>query len=251
MIDTHCHLFDPPLDLTSVLARLGESSLSGLVCVATYQSSWENMIASFGQVKERLPHAFLALGVHPWFVEQRTPDWEEQLKVFLHGASAVGEIGLDRGPRAPSIDIQMAPFEIQMAIARDMNLPALLHVVKAHDLVLHHLKQFPRSRGIIHAFSGSPQEARFYIDQGWFLGVGGSIARENAHRLRRIIRGIPLEALVLETDSPYMGTPGCTPGGSWPGETIEVARHLAKIRGDSLERVLEVTTGNALGIFES
>ncbi len=250
MIDTHCHLFDPPLSPGETLPRLAGSQVTGVVCVATHLASWEPMAAGFGEVSSALQHAYLGLGLHPWFVSEATPGWPERLRTLLGNADAVGEIGLDRGDRAPGIELQMEPFGLQMELAEEMEKPALLHVVRAHDLVLGHLSGHPKVRGIIHAFSGSPQEAAAYIDRGWLLGIGGGIARENAHRLRRIVKGLPLSALVLETDSPYMWTPGSPAGSSWPGEVVGVAEHLARLLDEPLERVAAVTTRNLTELFQ-
>lgn len=249
MFDTHCHLFDPPLDPGSALADAVRNKLTGLAVVCTHFSSLPKIIEGRPGVREVLPGAVFALGVHPWFVEELPEGWEEPLREALAHVEAVGEIGLDRGKRAPDIQLQLGPFSKQMAMARSLDKPALLHVVRAHDLVLAHLKEHPGGRGIIHAFSGSPADAKAYVALGWCLGIGGGIARESAHRLRRIVKGLPLEALVLETDSPYMWTPASEAGASAPADVVGVAEKLAEIKGVPLEQVVEITSANARRIL--
>ncbi|MBU1068905.1 TatD family hydrolase, partial [Myxococcota bacterium] len=151
----------------------------------------------------------------------------------------------------PAMELQEPVFARQLRLAAGAGLPVLVHVVKAHDLVLHHLKENGQGvRGIIHAFSGSPEDARAYIDRGFLLGIGGGITRENAHRLRRVVSKIPLESLVMETDSPYLGTETIPAGASRPVHVLQVAQKLAELFGVPLETVVTVTTAGFLGLWE-
>ncbi len=209
MIDTHCHLFDEPLRQMWAQAadEAASAGCTGLVVVATWASSWEEIVRRREELRGHLPDSRIAVGLHPWYVHEAPADWEHRLQEHLPHVDAVGEIGLDRGERAPDLAMQEPVFERQLEMAAQHGLPVLLHVVRAHDLVLHHLKRFDgRLRGIVHAFSGSPEDARAYIDRGFLLGIGGGITRENAHRLRRVVSKLPPSSLVLETDSPYLGT---------------------------------------------
>ncbi|MBU1241583.1 TatD family hydrolase [Myxococcota bacterium] len=253
MIDSHCHLFDAPLreDPEGVLAEAGEAGITGVLVVATWASAWDEIVASRGRVRQMLPDSRVAAGLHPWFVHEAPQDWDERLTALLPRLDAIGEIGLDRGERAPAMDLQEPVFARQLRLAAGAGLPVLVHVVKAHDLVLHHLKETGQGvRGIIHAFSGSPEDARAYIDRGFLLGIGGGITRENAHRLRRVVSKIPLESLVMETDSPYLGTETIPAGASRPVHVLQVAQKLAELFGVPLETVISVTTAGFLGLWE-
>ncbi len=245
MIDTHCHLFDPPLDadVAGVLAEAGKAGLQGVLVVATWASSWKTIVEQRGMVRGFLPLSGCAIGLHPWFVHDIPVDWETRLSSLLDGADALGEIGLDRGDRAPAMELQEPVFERQLELAVQRKLPVLLHVVRAHDLVLHHLKNHQgKVRGIVHAFSGSPEDARSYLDRGFKLGIGGGITRANAHRLRRVVSRLPLDSIVLETDSPYLGTETVPAGSSRPAHVVQVAEKLAQVMGVSVEEVVTQTT---------
>ncbi len=253
MIDTHCHLFDPPLvdDIPDVVNRAADAGVSGLFVVATDIPSWDRLQNRNTADTSQVQTVHYALGLHPWFVADIPEGWLERLEAELPAFDAVGEIGLDRGNRAPDIELQMPVFHAQMELSEQTGKSALLHVVRAHDLVLQYIKEHPSVRGIIHAFSGSPADARSYIDKGWLLGVGGGITRERAHRLRRIVKGLPLEALVLETDSPYLGTDDVPPGRSEPYLVRKVAEKISELHGVDVEYVIEVTTRNALNLMLS
>jgi len=253
MIDTHCHLFDAPLrdDPEGVLGEALAAGCTGVLVVATWASAWEEIAASRARVRAVLPDSRVAAGLHPWFVHEAPADWQSRLAALLPRLDAIGEIGLDRGERAPAMELQEPVFARQLQLASEAGLPVLVHVVKAHDLVLHHLKENGRNiRGIIHAFSGSPEDARAYIERGFLLGIGGGLTRENAHRLRRVVSKIPPESLVLETDSPYLGTETVPAGASRPAHVLQVALKLAELLGVSLESVVSLTTAGYKGLWE-
>ncbi|PKN47447.1 MAG: DNAase [Deltaproteobacteria bacterium HGW-Deltaproteobacteria-17] len=253
MIDSHCHLFDAPLreDPDGVLNEAAQAGITGIMVVATWASAWDEIVANRGRVREALPDSRVAAGLHPWFVHEAPGDWATRLEALLPRIDAIGEIGLDRGERAPAMELQEPVFARQLQLAAEAGLPVLVHVVKAHDLVLHHLKENGRNvRGIIHAFSGSPEDARAYIERGFLLGIGGGITRENAHRLRRVVSKIPLESLVLETDSPYLGTETVPAGASRPVHVLQVAGKLAELFGVPLETVRSVTSAGFSNLWE-
>jgi len=253
MIDSHCHLFDAPLreDPDGALAEAREAGLSGILVVATWASAWDEIVESRARLRGVLPDSRVAAGLHPWFVHEAPEDWAARLASLLPRLDAIGEIGLDRGERAPAMELQEPVFARQLQLASEAGLPVLVHVVKAHDLVLHHLKENGRHiRGIIHAFSGSPEDARAYIDRGFLLGIGGGITRENAHRLRRVVSKLPLESLVMETDSPYLGTETIPAGASRPVHVLQVAKKLADLFSVPLETVVSTTTAGFLGLWE-
>jgi TatD DNase family protein len=253
MFDSHCHLFDPPLrdDPEGVLVEAREEGCTGVLVVATWASAWEEIVESRERIRSVLPDSRVAAGLHPWYVHEAPEDWEGRLRGLFPRLDAVGEIGLDRGDRAPEMALQEPVFARQLQLAAEAGLPVLIHVVRAHELVLHHLKEVRGGvRGIIHAFSGSPEDARAYINRGFLLGIGGGLTRENAHRLRRVVSTIPLESLVLETDSPYLGTGTVPAGASRPAHVRQVAQRLAEVLGVPIESVVRATTANLKGLWE-
>lgn len=253
VIDTHCHLFDEPLRETWIqtVDEAATAGCTGVVVVATLAVSWNEIVSHRESLRQHLPDSRIAVGLHPWYVHEAPFNWEQQLATLLPQVDAVGEIGLDRGERAPDLALQEPVFERQLEMAAQHHLPVLLHVVRAHDLVLHHIKRFSgKLRGIVHAFSGSPEDAKAYIERGFLLGIGGGITRENAHRLRRIVSKLPLSSLVLETDSPYLGTQTVPAGSSRPAHVAQVAAQLAQVFALPETDIIRMTSENARRLWE-
>ncbi|MGM0597436.1 MAG: TatD family hydrolase [Myxococcota bacterium] len=252
MIDTHCHIFDPPLfdNFANELNLAKKAGLTGIISVSTGIDSAKQFLQYHQDVVNILPASRFAIGLHPWFIKKQSPDWLTNLENFLDCFHGIGEIGLDRSHKAPDIKIQIEPFQQQIELAIKYDKPAFLHVIRAHNLVLEFLKKKPKAKGVVHAFSGSPADARSYMAKGWFLGIGGGITRKNAHRLRRIFKKIPLEHIVLETDAPYMGMQSIEPGQTTPANLNLVATKLAGLKKCSLAKVIAITTENVNKIFK-
>jgi TatD DNase family protein len=162
----------------------------------------------------------------------------------------VGEIGLDYF--LPELDrqIQQQLFEAQLQLAADFNLPALLHVRRSHAQVIATLKRFKLQRGgIVHAFSGSREEAREYIKLGFKLGLGGAATWPQALRLRKVLPDLPLDAIVLETDAPGMAPAMYPNQRNSPQYLPDICRALAEIMGISPEQLAKATTANACEVF--
>lgn len=164
---------------------------------------------------------------------------------------AVGEIGLDFRPGQAEAAQQEQLLEAQLKLAKAHDLPVLLHAVKAHDQVLKLLRRqnLPRA-GIVHAFSGSEQQAREYAKLGFKLGFGGAMTHERAHKLHRLVAELPLEWLVLETDAPDMPLSGHQGERNEPSRVAEVARLIAELRGISVEEVKAVTHATAVSLLK-
>jgi len=168
---------------------------------------------------------------------------------------AVGEIGLDGF--VPGLDMarQQVFYKAQLKLAQQHDLPVILHVRRSADLLLQGLRQTPVIGGIAHAFNGSLQQAQMFVELGFKLGFGGALTYERALQLRRLATELPLDALVLETDSPdipphwlYVTAAhreaGMAQGRNTPAQVPRIAQVLADLRGVSVEKVREVTTKN-------
>jgi TatD DNase family protein len=247
LVDTHCHLTFPPLvdDLDGVLARARSAGVGRVVVPAYDLASWETV----ARVAER-PKVLAALGLHPW---QAAEDLDlASLRRALEGtgAVAVGEIGLDTKVPSPGLERQLEVLEAQLGIAAELGLPVILHCRGAFDELCRALERFePRLRGVAHAYSRGPELARRLVDLGLHLGFGGAVTRPGARRARRSAQVVPLERIVLETDAPAIGLDGVEPSEAEPCHTAHVARALAELRADSVERVARVTTANAEALF--
>ena len=245
IIDTHCHLdvaqFDA--DRQAVLARARSAGVRGIVVPGVEAPGWDGL----WHLCAAEPDLFPAFGLHPVYLEQHGEADLAALESLVASRRpvAIGEIGLDYFIADLDRDRQQSLFEAQLMIARDARLPVILHVRKAHDPVLATLKRVEVPGGIAHAFNGSLQQAQHYIDLGFKLGFGGMLTYERSTRLRTLARGLPLEALVLETDAPDMVVAQHRGERNSPEYLPDCLAALAGVRGEPSERVAQQTSANA------
>lgn len=257
-IDTHCHLDAPEFagDVEAVRARAAAAGVACCVIPAVETGNFE-AVRRLAQVGGDA----YALGIHP-LCTGRAADGDLALldeALTAHRADsrlvAVGEIGLDHF--VPGLDPQRQEFfyREQLLLARKHGLPVLLHVRRSADKLLKHLRQI-RVAGIAHAFNGSRQQAQEFIKLGFRLGFGGTVTFETALQIRRLAMELPLEALVMETDSPDIPPrwlyrtaqereAGQPQGRNEPGELPRIAASLAQLRGISAEELAAASTANA------
>jgi len=254
LIDTHCHLdaaeFAADRDAIVAAARAAGVSAMVIPAVAT---------ANFSAVRdccERYPECYPAYGLHPLFVARAGEPDLATLRRWLSDelagplpSVAVGEIGLDF--HQPNFDLvrQEHFFVEQLKIARDFDLPVLLHVRRAVDPVLNWLRRVGVKRGIAHAFNGSRQQADEFIRRGFKLGFGGAMTYPGSTRIRLLASTLPIEAIVLETDAPDIPPFWLAGGRNAPSELPRMARTLAELRGMSNEQILASTSANALALM--
>lgn len=264
-IDSHCHLDAAEFDADRQAVRDSARSAGVGLCVLPAVEA-----ANFDAVR-LLAHTHgdvYALGIHPLYTPQaqaqdlQTLDQQLRLHRSDKRLVAVGETGLDGWVPGLDMATQQRFYTAQLQLARLHRLPVILHVRRSADLLLKGLRQTPVQGGIAHAFNGSLQQARQFIDLGFKLGFGGALTYERALQLRRLATELPLEALVLETDSPdipphwlYVTAAqreaGVAQGRNTPDQLPRIAQLLADVRGVSLEEVQWVTTRNvrqALGM---
>ena len=249
IIDTHCHLdvaqFDA--DRQAVLASARAAGVAGIVVPGVEAKGWDGLWS----LCTAEPDLFPALGLHPVYLEQHSESDLAALESQLASRRpvAIGEIGLDYFVTDLDRARQQALFEAQLAIARAAGLPVILHVRKAHDQVLAVLRRIRVPGGIAHAFNGSLQQAQHYIDLGFKLGFGGMLTYERSTRLRTLARGLPLEALVLETDAPDLVVAQHRGERNSPEYLPYCLAALAEVRGEPIERVAQQTSANARAVL--
>lgn len=257
-IDTHCHLDD--LIFKNISDRIYQRAQFFGVKVIIVPST---NIASFNKIKN-LAHnndgVFYSLGIHPLNV---TPNTHSDLDFLYKSVTnvindnkfvGIGEIGLDfrKIYDNRNIYLQKEFFVKQLSIAEEFSLPIIIHSVKSQDTILDFLKKRHNSGGIIHSYSGSYQQANRFIDLGFLLGFGGSVTYERNTRVRYNASSLPLESMVLETDSPYMLP-------SWlnndkgifnsPCEIASIALALSNLRNCSIDEIASVTTKNIVNLI--
>ncbi|MEO8488858.1 MULTISPECIES: TatD family hydrolase [unclassified Pseudomonas] len=255
LIDTHTHLDFPDFDndRRDVLASSRQLGVSRMVVLGVYQQNWQRLW-DLVQQDEGL---FAAFGLHPVYLDEHRPADLTELGEWLtrlHGQRqlcAVGEIGLDYFLEHLDRERQQHLFEAQLKLAVDFQLPALLHVRRSHAAVIATLKRIRLPRGgIIHAFAGSFEEAREYIRLGFKLGLGGAATWPQALRMHKVLARLPLEAVVLETDSPDMA-PAMHPGQrNSPQHLPDICMALAAHMRISPSLLAETSTRNACEVFK-
>ena len=250
LIDSHCHLdaaeFDA--DREAVLQRARNSGVRGIVVPGVMAQGWHGLWA----LCEREPDLYPALGLHPVYLDahqasdiDRLADWVTDSRPV-----AIGEIGLDYYLRELDRERQQVLFEAQLEIARDAGLPVILHVRKSHDEVLATLKRIRVPGGISHAFNGSLQQARQYMDLGFRLGFGGMLTYERSSKLRALARQLPAEAIVLETDAPDMVVSRHRGERNSPEYLPQVLASLAEVRGETVEDLAARTLANTRDVLD-
>ena len=251
LIDTHCHIddasFDPDRD--AVLARCRAHRINRLIVPAVTAAGWDKLIRLCADDSNLFP----ALGLHPLMVDEHHPDDLHRLEQRLSQVKpvAVGEIGLDHYIKTQDTKRQYDYFVSQLELAQHAGLPVILHVRKAHDQVLNTLKRFRLSGGIAHAFNGSLQQAKHYLDLGFKLGFGGMLTFERSTQLRQLARVLPANAIVLETDAPDMTVAAHRGQRNSPEYLTHCLTALAQVRNEPEDIVARQTTQNALEIFTS
>jgi TatD DNase family protein len=254
LIDTHTHLDFPDFDADRavVLARCRAQGVEKLVVLGVHQANWQR-VWQLCQDEEGL---YAALGLHPVYLDEHRPEHLSQLRDWLTRYAdhpklcAVGEFGLDYFLEHLDRTQQQQLFEAQLKLAMEFGLPALLHVRRAHAATIATLKRLKPSRGgIIHAFAGSYEEAREYLRLGFKLGLGGAPTWPQALRLHKVVARLPLEAIVLETDSPDMA-PAMHPNQrNSPEYLSDICTALANIMQVTPEQLAEVSNHNARTLF--
>lgn len=254
LIDTHTHLDFPDFDMdrSALLDSCRAQGVTKLVVLGVHQANWQRVwdlaLAEDG--------VYAAFGLHPAYLHEHQPAHVDQLRDWLTRYAghpklcAVGEFGLDYFLEHLDREQQQRLFEAQLKLAIECELPALLHVRRAHAATISTLKRFrPPRGGIIHAFAGSAEEAREYLKLGFKLGLGGAPTWPQALRLRKVVAQLPLEAIVLETDSPDMAPSMYPNQRNSPQHLPAICAALAELRGISAEQLASVSSHNAAELF--
>ena len=253
LIDTHCHL--DAAEFESDRDDVVDAALaSGVACIVVPAVGAFNF-ATVAALAVRHRCVRYALGIHPLHVEQADDAELIALREAV-GRSiddprlvGIGEIGLDHF--VPGLDRtkQERFFVEQLRIARDFDLPVIMHVRRAQDSVLKHLRRLRPRSGIAHAFNGSVQQASTFIDLGCVLGFGGAMTFTRALQIRRLAAAFPSNAYVLETDAPDIAPSWIDHQRNAPQQMPAIAQVFAGLRGESIEAVLAATGANAIRVL--
>ncbi len=249
LADSHVHLDDASFDADrdAVIERARAAGIGLQIVPGVDAASWPRIRALCAPGSGLYP----AYGMHPMFMHSHRPDDLATLSHWLkeHRPVAVGEIGLDFYEEPYDAQEQREYFKQQLALAREFDLPVILHARGALDEVTATLRRIGGLRGVVHSFSGSQQQAEQLWKLGFHLGIGGPVTYERAQRLRRIVATMPIEFLLLESDAPDQPGSGHRGERNEPAHVAEVLQCVANLRGENPVTVATATTSNARRLF--
>ncbi|THB70032.1 MAG: TatD family deoxyribonuclease [Gammaproteobacteria bacterium] len=251
LIDTHCHIDLPDFDKDreDVLNTCCTDGINPIINPGVFCKDWNNLLG----LAAKYPIIKTAIGLHPCYIEQHSKNDIEALEQIVSSNNsiiALGEIGLDLYGNHPDIDEQKWYFSEQVKIAKKYNMPIIVHARKSHDLVLKTIRQLHfQNGGTIHAFSGSLQQAQSFINLRFKLGFGGTITYERAKRTREVLQQIPLQAIVLETDAPFMPPYQLQGIRNTPINLRMILKCAAELRDIPKEELEEITYNNSMEVF--
>ncbi|HSR65355.1 MAG TPA: TatD family hydrolase [Xanthomonadaceae bacterium] len=248
LVDTHCHLDDGEFDAdrAAVLQRARDAGVMRIIVPAIDAANWPRLRA----VCAAEAGLSAAYGLHPLYLPAHRPADLDALREWIarERPVAVGECGLDHFVELDH-DMQLGYFDAQLRTARDFDLPVIVHARRAVDAVIAAIRRVGGLRGVVHSFSGSPQQAEQLWRLGFLLGIGGPVTYARANRLRGLVAAMPLEYLLLETDAPDQ--PDATHRGqrNEPARLPRVLAAIASLRGETTTAIAAATTRNARQLF--
>lgn len=252
-IDSHCHLeretFNDELD--AVIARAFEAGLSHLVAVGASRVAVgaEEAIA----LAEREPRIYATAGIHPHDAGNvQGADYETIATIGGRPkVVAIGEIGLDYFYDHAPKSVQREVFEKQIAIAKQLDKPIMLHIRDAHEDAYDVLDAngLPSAGGIVHCFTAGPKEAEAYLARGMYLSIPGVVSFKKSVELQEAVKMIPLERMLIETDTPYLAPVPFRGKRNEPAYVVHTAEKIAELRGVNRDAIGEATRANALRVF--
>ena len=250
IFDTHAHYDDRQFeeDRAELLGSMQEQGVGMIVDAGSDIASWDKI----GQLTEQYSFIYGAIGVHPDEVGELDEEKMQRMEKLLSGEKmvAVGEIGLDYYWDKEKRDLQKKWFIRQLELARRLDLPVIIHSREAAADTMEIMKQHAKGLdGVIHCFSYSLEQAKEYVKMGFYLGIGGVVTFKNAKKLKEVVQEIPLEALVLETDSPYLAPVPHRGKRNNSQNLVYVAEEIAALKGVSYEEVVRQTTENAKKLY--
>ena len=250
LVDSHCHLDAPEFapDRGAVIQRAVAAGVTAQIIPAISAEGWP----ALKEVCAGRRGLFPAYGLHPMFLPKHAPEHLTQLGDWLDREApvAVGECGLDYFVEDMDQVQQQFYFDGQLALARDFDLPVIVHARRAVDAVIAAVKRVGGLRGVIHSFSGSPEQARQLWQLDFMLGIGGPVTYERANRLRSLVTKMPLEHLLLETDAPDQPDSQHRGQRNEPARLSFVCETVAALRGVPPEDIASATTANAQRLFK-
>ena len=250
LFDTHAHLDDRAFDedREALLASLPEAGLELVMNPGCSLASSHNAV----KLANSQDYIYAAVGSHPDVADEVNEEVLEEYRNLCRNnpkVKAIGEIGLDYYYEDIPREIQLRAFRMQMELARELNLPVIVHERDAHEDGMKIVREFPDVKGVFHCYSGSAEMARQLVNEGWYIGFTGVLTFKNARKAVEVAASIPLDRIVLETDCPYMAPVPFRGKRNDPGKLCHMAEKLAELRGVSVEEIHAITTENGKRLY--
>ena len=251
-IDSHCHL--DRLDLTefnhnidNVVANASAAGVSKMLCVSVTLEDFPSMV----EKTQAYDNVMLTCGVHPLNQEHVTNIDQLQSLASHERVIAIGETGLDYFYAPETKQLQQDAFVKHIHVAKQLNKPLIIHTRDAREDTLNTFRQEQADLvgGILHCFTESWEMAKAAIDMGFYISFSGIVTFKNAHELREVAKKVPADRFLIETDSPYLAPVPHRGKQNQPAFVVEVAKHLASIRGESVDAIAEQSTNNFNQLF--
>ena len=248
IVDTHCHLYFEELnkDLDGVLNRANELGVNIFICVGTnINDSHESLTLA-----QKYKNIYATAGIHPHDSKDAAEDDLQELRKLLDNEKivAVGEMGLDYFRNISNSDTQKIVFKDQLKLAEETNKPIVFHNREADEDIINILSDFPNVIGVAHCFSSSYETAIKLIEMGFYISFSGNLTFKNSH-LPEVAKKLPLDRLLVETDSPFLSPVPFRGKTNEPGRTRYVVEKLAEIFDSDIDQIASITTANAKNLF--
>ncbi|MBR7158965.1 MAG: TatD family hydrolase [Alphaproteobacteria bacterium] len=253
LVDSHCHLdYSEFKDLPEVIANAKAAGVDYILSVATQLSE----VPQIAECIEKFPGIFGSVGVHPEYTDvHELPTIHALLNILrTPGFVAIGEVGLDMSyADAPPLSVQEEFFRVHIEAAREAEVPVIVHTREAEDETMAILEdEFKKGsfKGLIHCFTGTEKLVDFAIEHGFYISVSGIITfGKKAEDLRNVVKKIPLERLLVETDAPFLAPTPMRGKRNEPAFTKYTAEKLAEIKGITFDKIAKITTDNFFTLF--
>lgn len=254
-VDSHCHLnlldLEPwDQDFGRMMEATGEAGVSHVLCIATDLETYPQI----RELAETWPGVHGTVGVHPLYRDSREPDEDELIDHARHPRIvAIGETGLDYFYASEDAEWQRERFRVHVRAARRSGLPLVIHTRKAREDTLSILREEGQGEvtGVLHCYTENRRMAEQAIDMGFYISISGIATFANASGLRKVVRHLPLERLLIETDAPWLAPEPHRGRPNEPRHVVEVARCIAGLHETSVEQVAAVTRANYFRLFHA
>ena len=250
LFDTHAHMDDHAFDedREALLEGYPQQNVGLIMNPGCSLESSRNVDV----LTKRYEYLYGAVGSHPDVADEVNEAVLEEYRMLCKQnpkIKAIGEIGLDYHYEDIPREIQRKAFRMQMELARELNLPVIVHERDAHEDGMKVVEEFPEVTGVFHCYSGSAEMAKILVKKGWYIGFTGVLTFKNARKAIEVASSLPLDRIVLETDCPYMSPEPFRGKRNDPGKLYRMAEKLAEIRGLSVEEVQRITTENGRNLY--